>query len=66
MKEKFPVILIKEEDMYVAQNPETGIASQGLSIEDALFNLKEAMELYFEELGEKIPAHEIILATIEV
>ena len=34
---------------YVALNPETGTASQGGTIEDALANLREAVDLYLEE-----------------
>ena len=42
-------ILYKEEDVYVAECPEVGTASQGESIEEAITNLKEATELYLEE-----------------
>lgn len=51
-------LLYKEEDMYVAECPEVGTASQGKTIEDALENLKEATELYLEEFplkGERKP-----------
>ena len=34
---------------YVALNPETGTTTQGDSVSEALFNLKEATELYLEE-----------------
>lgn len=34
---------------YVAFNPETGTTTQGESVEEALFNLREATELYLEE-----------------
>jgi predicted RNase H-like HicB family nuclease len=42
-------ILHWEEDVYVAECPEVGTASQGESIEEALANLREATELYLEE-----------------
>ncbi len=42
-------ILYWEEDLYVAECPELGTASQGETIEEALANLKEATELYLEE-----------------
>ena len=42
-------ILYWEEDVYVAECPEVGTASQGETIEAALANLKEATELYLEE-----------------
>ena len=43
------VLTPSEEGGYVALNPETGTASQGESIDEALANLKEATELYLEE-----------------
>lgn len=42
-------ILYWEEDVYVAECPEVGTASQGETIEEAIANLKEATELYLEE-----------------
>jgi predicted RNase H-like HicB family nuclease len=43
------VLTPAEERGYVALNPETGTASQGETIDEALANLKEATELYLEE-----------------
>lgn len=48
-KKTFTAVLHKEENMYVAECPEIGVASQGYTIEEALANLKEATELYLEE-----------------
>ena len=45
----FTAILHWEEDVYVAQCPEVGTASQGDTVEEAILNLKEATELYLEE-----------------
>jgi predicted RNase H-like HicB family nuclease len=42
-------ILHWEEDVYVAECPEVGTASQGDTVEEALTNLPEATELYLEE-----------------
>ena len=42
-------VLTPEDDGYVAYNPETGTASQGDTIEEALSNLREAVELYLED-----------------
>ena len=44
----FTAVIHKEEDMYVAECPEVGTASQGASIEEAITNLKEATELYLD------------------
>ena len=46
---KFSSIVTKENDLYVALCPELDVASQGETAEEALRNLKEAIELYFEE-----------------
>ena len=43
------VLIPAEEGGFVALNPETGSASQGESIAEALSNLREATELYLEE-----------------
>ncbi len=46
------VIIWKEEDMYVVMDFATGVTTQGKTIEEAIENLKEAVELYLEELPE--------------
>ncbi len=43
------VLTPAEEGGYVAHNPETGTTSQGETIEEAIANLREAVELYLEE-----------------
>ena len=49
----FSAIIKKEEDMFIAKCPEIGTVSQGKTIEEALENLKEATELYLEEMPHK-------------
>jgi len=44
-----------EEGMYVAWCPDVDVASQGKSVEEALNNLKEAIELYLEDEDAIIP-----------
>jgi predicted RNase H-like HicB family nuclease len=46
----FTAVLHKEGDLYVADCPEVGTVSQGKTVEEAVANLKEATELYMEEL----------------
>ena len=46
--ETFTAIIHKEEDMYVAECSEVGTVSQGVTVEEAVSNLKEATELYLE------------------
>ena len=42
-------VVHQEDDLFVAQCPEVGVASQGTTIQDAVINLREATELYLEE-----------------
>ena len=44
--------LHQEEDWYIAQCLEVDVASQGHTIEEALANLAEAVELYLEEVDD--------------
>jgi predicted RNase H-like HicB family nuclease len=48
MKRPFAAAVWREGNWYVAQCLEADIASQGESEEDALANLKEALELHLE------------------
>ena len=58
-------ILHREDDLYVAECPEVGTASQGSTIEEAIQNLKEATEIYLEEFPLKnVPRS--LLTTFEV
>jgi predicted RNase H-like HicB family nuclease len=55
----------RDGDWYVAQCLEVDVASQGETIEGALANLAEALELYFED--EPVPnAPQPIVAPVEV
>ena len=42
-------VIHQENSWFVAENPETGVASQGKTQREALVNLKEAVSLYLEE-----------------
>ena len=42
------VIVVKEDNWYVATDISTGITSQGRTEEEALASLKEALDLYSE------------------
>lgn len=46
---KVHAITWKENKLFVAKALEVEVASQGLNEEEALTNLKEALELYFED-----------------
>ncbi len=49
MSYKTNVLITKEDKWYVASSIETNVTSQGHTIEEALENLKEALELYYED-----------------
>ena len=51
------VVVHREEDWYVAQCLEVDVASQGPTIDEALANLAEAVELYLDEVDD--PARHI-------
>ncbi len=61
----FTAIVHKEADLYVAECPEVGTASQGETIEEAIVNLQEATALYLEEFPLK-QSFRPILTTFEV
>ena len=67
MKEKqiFTAVLHKEDEMYVAECPEVGTVSQGKTVEEAIFNLSEATELYLEEFPLKNKTN-ALMTTFEV
>ena len=48
MTRRFTAHLWREGDLWVAQCLEVDVASQGETEEEALANLKEALELFFE------------------
>jgi predicted RNase H-like HicB family nuclease len=52
MKRPFAARVWKEGDWYVSQCLEVDVANQGETAEEALSNLKEALELYFEAPSE--------------
>ena len=48
MKQVFTASVYREGEWYVAQAVEIDVASQGHSVDEALANLREALELHFE------------------
>jgi predicted RNase H-like HicB family nuclease len=68
-KYHFTTVITREGKFYVSDCPELGITSQGVSLEEALANLKEAIELYLRDedldaLG--IPRESPLITSIEV
>lgn len=62
---KYNVIVQKEENWYVAKCLDNSVASQGKSIEEALENLKEALELFAQNEQQEQPK-QLLVTTLEV
>lgn len=65
MSLKYNVIIEQEENWYVAKCIDNNVASQGKTIEEALSNLKEAIELYLENEDLVMPKT-VLVTTLEV
>ena len=65
---KLTAIIKKGEKQYVALCPEIDVVSQGYTVEEAVKNLKEAIELYIDVEGipEGISNQEALITSIEV
>lgn len=69
MTYKFTTIINKEGKWFVARCVELGVVSQGKTVESAQDNLREAVELYLEDMPRakkysmKIPA---LISTLEI
>ena len=69
MSKVLSAIITEEDGGFVSLNPDTGVASQGDSVEEALANLKEALGLYFEETEEDIAdssKHTTLLTSVTI
>ena len=62
---KYNVIVQKEDDWYVAKCLDNSVASQGKNIEEALDNLKEALELFAQTEQQEQPK-QLLVTTLEV
>ena len=50
MSIKVTVLVQKEDNWYVAKCIDNNVASQGKTIEESIDNLREALELYYEDI----------------
>lgn len=64
MTQHFTASIWREDDWYVAQCLEVDVASQGETEDEALDNLREALELYFEPPTPTVKPHIRSLETI--
>ena len=65
MSIRYNVIVQKEDEWYVAKCIDNNITSQGKTIEESIKNLKEAIELYYEN-EEPVTPKETYVTTLEV
>ena len=63
---KFTIVIQQEDDWYVSKCIENGVASQGKTIEDAISNIKEAIELFYEDTKPEIMLSPALITTLEV
>lgn len=63
---KLTAAITNEGAWHVARCLEVEVASQGETAEEALANLREALELYFEDAAMTEPVEPPIIATIEL
>jgi len=69
MTYKFTAVITREGKFFVSDCPELGITSQGLTLEEALDNLKEAIHLYLKNEDIKslnLTALSPLVTTVEV
>lgn len=60
-------VVVTKEEQWVATDTTTGIASQGKNIDEALANLKKALESFYEDIPEKERVvYPAMLTTLEV
>ncbi len=62
----FTAIIKKGGKQFVALCPELDVVSQGYTIEKALVNLKEAVELHIEEMGISDEPKDTFIVNFEV
>jgi len=65
MTRRFTITIQREGNWYVAKCLENNVASQGETMDEAMDNLREALELYYED--EAMPAPpQTFITTLEV
>jgi len=66
---RFTAVITREGKFFVSDCPELGVTSQGLSLDEAIDNLKEAIRLFLKDEDVSrlnLPADGPVLTTIEV
>jgi len=66
MRFNLTVSVHQEDEWYVAKCLENNVASHGKSMDEALANLKEALELYYEDNDEVPVMQQRFITTMEI
>lgn len=66
MSIKCTVIIQKEDNWYVATDVDSGVASQGKTIDESIENLREALSLFYEDNTPERLQSEVFVTTLEV
>lgn len=66
MSVKSTVYIQKEENWYVATSIETGVASHGKTIDEAIANLSEVLSLFYEDNTPDLNTSPVFITTLEV
>jgi len=59
-------VIQQEDDWYVAKCLENDVCSQGKSIDEAMSNLKEALELFYEDTEDAPVMRKTFVTTMEI
>lgn len=65
-RRRLTAAVTKEGKWYVARCLEVEVTSQGETLEEALANLREALELYFEDAPADLPDTGPIIASVDI
>lgn len=63
---QFTAAVTHEDGLYVARALEVEVTSQGRTVDEALANLREALELYFEDEALPEAIEPPIIATVQL
>lgn len=65
-KVRFTAAVTREDSWHIARCLEVEVTSQGKTMDEALANLREALELYFDDISIKEPITSPIIAPIDL
>ena len=60
------VFVWREGKWFVAYEPTSGISSQGRTVDEALNNIREALELYLEDKQDVYPINRVMITKLKI